>query len=384
MCGMNEVDKLLSRGVAEAIIKDHLESALRSGKKLRVKFGADPTAPDLHLGHTLALRKLKQFQDLGHKVVFIIGDYTAKIGDPSGRSKTRPPLTDEEIKSNAKTYFKQVGKILDLKKTEVRYNSEWFGKQKMEFLIRLASRFTMQRTMERDDFTKRWKEGAEIFDHELFYPMLQAYDSIEVKADVEVGGTDQKFNMLAGRDLQRHMGLPEQNVITVPLLVGTDGEKKMSKSTGNYIAIADEPNDMFGKIMSVPDELIDQYYELCTDEKRTVGDSREAKLKLGEILVGMYHGDKAGAKAKEEFVRVISEKGKPSDIPRYKAGERVYKLVDLLVETELAVSKSEARRLVEQGGVEVNEEKVSDPNQIVKIDGEVLLKVGKRKYLRVY
>ena len=378
---------LLTSGVEEVIVKEHLEAALKSGKKLRIKFGADPTAPDLHLGHAVALRKLKQFQDAGHKIVFIIGDYTAKIGDPSGRSKTRPALADVEIKANAKTYFKQVGKILNLKKTEILYNSQWFGKENMEFLIRLASRFTTQRILERDDFSKRLKSGAELYSHEQFYPMLQAYDSVQVRADVEIGGTDQKFNMLTGRDLQRHMGLPEQDVITVPLLVGTDGEKKMSKSVGNYIALAEKPNEMFGKIMTIPDQLIDSYRQLLTDAPAEVfakAGPREAKLELAKIIVSMYHGQKAGEAAREEFIRVVSKGGAPSEIKSYKTKKRECRLVDLLVETKLAASKSEARRLVEQGGVKINDAKKNDPDELIEINEEILIQVGKRNFLKVY
>ncbi|TSC82156.1 MAG: tyrosyl-tRNA synthetase [Parcubacteria group bacterium Gr01-1014_19] len=376
-------EKLLARGVDDVIVKEHLAAALNSGKPLRIKFGADPTAPDLHLGHAVILRKLREFQDAGHKVVLIIGDYTAKIGDPSGRSKTRPALSDKEIKVNAKTYFKQVGKILNLRKAEVYYNSKWFKKMKFADVLGLMAKFTTQRILERDDFTKRIKEGSEVYSHEQLYPMMQAYDSVMIKADVEVGGTDQRFNMLTGRDLQRHMGLPEQDVITMPLLVGTDGEKKMSKSLGNYIGITEAPEMMFGKAMSIPDNLIDQYYKLCTDQERTVPDPREAKLRLAELIVTQYHGEKAGIKAKEEFIRVVSEGGKPAEIPTKKLTAGNLQLTDLVVESGFAQSKSEARRLIEQGGVKINDQKKSDPNEIIKISGEVLLQVGKRNFLRL-
>ena len=356
-------NKLLSRGVEEVIVKEYLEQALKSGKKFRIKFGADPTAPDLHLGHAVVLRKLRQFQDLGHTIVFLIGDYTAKIGDPAGRSRVRPTLNDAEIKANAKTYFKQVGKILDVRKAEIRHNSEWYKKKKLDFLLDLLSKFTAQRILERDDFTKRLKGGMEIFMHELIYPMLQAYDSVELKADLEIGGADQKFNMLAGRDLQRHLGMAEQGVITTPLLIGTDGQKKMSKSVGNHIGIAERPNDMFGKIMGISDELIDSYYKLCTDEDRKINDPREAKLELGRIIVGMYHGEKAGQAAKEEFIRVFSKGGIPAERPKHKevAGMSI---VDGIVKAGVASSKSEARRLVEQGGVEINGKKAANPKEV--------------------
>lgn len=380
---MTNIEQLLNRGVEEVIEREHLLAALKSGQKLRVKFGADPTAPDLHLGTAVALRKLKEFQDAGHKVVFVIGDFTAKIGDPSGKSQTRPMLSDAEIKQNAKTYFQQAGKILDVRKTEIRYNSEWFKKMSLAEVIDLASKFTLQRILERDDFEKRLKAGVEIRSHEDLYPMMQAYDSVMVKADVEIGGTDQKFNMLAGRDLQRHLGLPEQDVITLPILVGLDGVKKMSKSYGNYIGITETPKDMFGKIMSVPDELLDRYYELCTDEKRTANDPREAKLKLGEIIVGMYHGPKAGEKARDEFIRVFSRHEAPSEVKSYKLKTKSLSLMDLLLETGLAVSRSEARRLIEQGGVKIDEEKQIDPNKIIKIEKETLLQVGRHRFLKI-
>lgn len=372
---MNE--NLLTRGIEDVIVKEHLAAALASGKKLRIKFGADPTAPDLHLGHAVVLRKLREFQDAGHQIVLIIGDYTAKIGDPSGRSKTRPPLTDKEIKVNAKTYFKQVGKILNMRKTEVRYNSQWFKKMKFSEVIELMAKFTTQRILERDDFTKRIKEGVEVYSHELVYPMMQAYDSVVIKADVEVGGTDQRFNMLAGRDLQRHMGLPEQDVITLPLLVGTDGEKKMSKSLGNYIGITEAPAMMFGKVMSIPDKLIEQYYKLCTDQERTLPDPREAKLRLAKLIVTQYHGEKEAEKAEQEFIRVVSRGEAPTDRPKRKdlAG---MPWLDGLVKSGIVASKSEARRLIEQGGVSVNGNPVSDVNGM--IPSGATIKVGKRQY----
>lgn len=374
--------KLLERGMEEVIVREHLEAELKAGKKMRVKLGFDPTSPDLHLGHTISLRKLKQFQDLGHQIVLIIGDATALIGDPSGKSKTRPMLSSEEIEANAKTYLAQAGKILDISKLEIHKNSEWFFNEPM-WALKLASQFTAQRIIERDDFSKRFKEGVEVYMHELLYPMMQAYDSVKIKADIEIGGTDQKFNMLAGRDLQRHMGLKEQDVITLPLLRGLDGVHKMSKSLGNYIGITEDANTMFGKIMSVPDELINEYYNLCTDSERTIQDPREAKLELGKIIVDMYHSIGAGEKAKEEFIKVFSKKGAPSDIQRFKVkGERL-KLTDLLVETKMATSKSEARRLIQQGGVKIDDIKQDDPETEIDLTKERLLQVGPRKFLKI-
>ncbi len=374
-CMNSDGEKLLARGVAEVIVKEHLEHALNSGRKLRVKFGIDPTAPDLHLGHTVPLRKLRQFQDAGHQVVLIIGDFTAMIGDPSGRNEARKPLTEKDVKQNLKNYLKQAGKVLTIKKAEVVYNSRWY-KKNAELFLDLARRESVQRLLERDDFQKRLKEGKEITVLEEFYPLLQGYDSVMVKADVEIGGTDQKFNLLMGRKLQRSYEIAEQDVITLPLLEGTDGVKKMSKSAGNYIGLDELPMDMFGKIMAVPDNLIDKYYELLTDENRTMPDPREAKLELGRIIVGMYHGTKAGQQAKEEFIRVFSKKEAPSERPKKNvAGLNV---VEALVKAGAAASKSEARRLVEQGGVEFNGQKVQDAGATVP--EHVTVKVGKHHY----
>ena len=306
-------DDLLTRGVVEVIEKEHFQTVLHSGRKLRVKFGIDPTAPDLHLGHTVPLRKLLQFQDAGHKAVLIIGDFTAKIGDPSGRDKTRPQLSDLEIKKNLKTYLAQAKKVLDLKKTEIHNNSEWF-KDNPKLLLELMSQMSMERIMERDDFQKRIRAGQEVTMLEGLYPILQGYDSVAVRADVEIGGGDQKFNLLMGRRLQRKYGQPEQDVVMLPLLEGVDGVQKMSKSLGNYIGLTEKPEMMFGKIMSVPDELVLKYIELLTDlplDKMgglVKKDPRGAKMELARELVKMYHGEKAAAKAEEEFIRVVSKK----------------------------------------------------------------------------
>lgn len=373
---------LLVRGVEEVIVKEHLEEALKSGKKLRVKFGIDPTAPDLHLGHTVPLRKLRQFQDAGHTAVLIIGDFTARIGDPSGRSEERKPLTEKDVKQNLKKYLKQAGKILNLWKAEVHYNSKWL-KKNTEKILEVARAGTVNQVIQRAEFKKRLDEGGNVTVLESLYPLLQGYDSVEVKADLEIGGTDQKFNLLMGRQVQRHFGMQEQDIMTLPLLEGTDGVKKMSKSAGNYIALDAEPNDMFGKIMRIPDNLIDKYYTLLTNEERKISDPREAKLELAKIIVSMYHGEKAGDKAKEDFIKVFSEHSKPSDIPTHNLQQKTYNLLDLLVETKMAPSKSEARRLVEQGAVRINDEKKNDPNEVIKIEGEVLLQVGPRKLLRL-
>jgi len=380
---------LLTRGVVELIEKEHLQTALHSGRKLRVKFGIDPTAPDLHLGHTVPLRKLRQFQDAGHKAVLIIGDFTAKIGDPSGRDKTRPQLSDAEIKKNLKTYLKQAGKILDMKKMEIRHNSEWF-KNNPKLLLELMSQMSMERVLEREDFQKRIKAGQEVTMLEALYPILQGYDSVAIKADLEIGGNDQKFNLLMGRRLQRKYGQPEQDVLTLPLLEGTDGVQKMGKSSGNYIGLTENPEISFGKVMSVPDNLILKYAELLTDlpldkmAGKAEKDPRGAKMELAKTLVEMYHGASAAKKAEGEFVRVVSNKEAPTEVQGAKLKVKSLSLLDLLLETKMAASKSEARRLIKQGGVKLDNEKQDDPNKIVVFSKEILLQVGKRKYLKIF
>lgn len=378
---MSDTGKLLTRGVEEVIVKEHLEEILRrvEDKKrppLRVKFGIDPTAPDLHLGHTVPLRKLRQFQDAGHKAVLIIGDFTARIGDPSGRSEERKSLTEKEVKQNLKKYLKQAGKVINLRKAEVRYNSKWL-KKNTEKILEVARAGTMNQVIQRAEFKKRIDEGGSVTILESLYPLLQGYDSVEVKADLEIGGTDQKFNLLMGRQLQRHFGMPEQDVMMLPLLEGTDGIKKMSKSSGNYIALDAEPDDMFGKIMRIPDNLIDKYYALLTDEERKIQDPREAKLDLAKIIVGMYHGSKAGEKAKENFIKVFSEHQKPSDRPKRPelSGKSV---INAITEAGITSSKSEARRLVEQGAVRINDEKVTDPQEMIPKDS--IVQVGPRHF----
>lgn len=381
---------LLNHGVAEVIVKEHLEARLRKGDKLRVKLGFDPTAPDIHLGHTVVLRKLREFQDLGHTVVFIVGDATAKIGDPSGRSKTRPPLSSKEIEANAKTYFDQVGRLLDVKKAEIRRNSEWFSKFGLDDVIRLMSSFTVARTLERDDFAKRMKSGVDVLEHELLYPAMQAYDSIMVKADVELGGTDQKFNLLAGRDLQRKMGVPEQDIVTCPLLIGLDGKDKMSKSLGNYIGITEAPDEMFGKVMSLPDVLMENYFALVLDRELPRGAPREVKATLAREIVALFHSTKSARAAETAFDRTFRDKQAPTDVPVVKISySNVLKntrigIVDLLVAAKLVVSKGEARRVVVEGGVKVGGAVIKDPAHIVEIPAAgVLIQKGKRHFVKV-
>ncbi len=378
------IKTILSRGVAEVIDHDHLDQALRSGKKLRVKFGVDPTAPDLHLGHTVPLRKLRQFQDAGHKAVLIIGDFTAAIGDPSGRSETRKPLTEKEVKQNMRAYLAQAAKAIDVKKAEVRWNSEWHRKEGSAAMLELAAASTIQQVLERADFKKRLDEQQDISVLEMLYPLFQGYDSVKVRADVEIGGTDQKFNLLMGRRVQRHFGLPEQDVMTLPLLEGTDGIRKMSKSFGNVIPLRAAPNDMFGKVMAVPDALIGKYFELLTDSapERTL-QPRDAKLLLARTIVGIYHGAGAGKAAEEEFVRVFSRKELPRQLPEIRLPAADMTVVEAVLASGTTKSRSEARRLVMQGAVRVNNEVKKDPDARMRFSGGEVLKIGKRHFVKV-
>jgi tyrosyl-tRNA synthetase len=388
------VDELFMRSTSEIIIEESLNNKLNE-KKLRIKMGCDPTKPDLHLGHLVGLRLLRKFQEMGHTIVFIVGDYTTKIGDPSGRNTARPVLQDEEIKKNAETYFHQVGQILDMDKTEVVANSQWFAKLNLGELITLAGKFTLAQIIERDDFQKRLKDGRDIGLHEILYPLMQAYDSVVTKADVEIGGTDQKFNMLAGRDLQKKMGQTPQEVITVKLLTGLDGKNKMSKSLDNYIALNDSPNNMYGKLMSIPDSLIVEYFTLCTDVetkaieiieqelKENKRNPRDIKAELAKLITETYCGGEAAENAEAEFNRVYKNKENPENINDVKVEVNEAKLDDLLVELQLASSKSEARRLIEQGGVEVNNNKIIDPATNITLEDGMVVQVGKRRFARI-
>ena len=396
MSDLTQQLELILRGVVEVIHPAELESkltrCLKEGRPLRVKAGFDPTAPDLHLGHTVLIHKLKHFQDLGHHVLFLIGDFTGMIGDPTGVSETRKALTKEQVQDNAKTYQRQIFKILDPEKTTVEFNSRWMGSMTAEGLIELAAHYRVARMMERDDFQKRFHEQKPISVHEFLYPLVQGYDSVALKADVELGGTDQKFNLLMGRELQRDYGQESQVVITMPLLEGTDGVKKMSKSVGNYIALEDKPGDMFGKLMSISDALMLRYYELLTTEDlirvKTLH-PMEAKQSLAELIVGRYHGTDAGRQARSEFQQKFQEREFPdepdvrllitSDMLR--DGSSIG-LVDLVAKTGLVPSKSEARRLIIQGGVEIEGEKQSDPNfALTVVPGrQYRLKIGRRKF----
>jgi len=383
---------LLDRGIQDVIPRDELEKQLKSGKKLRLKFGVDLTRPDLHLGHAVVFRKLREFQDLGHTIVFVIGDYTTKIGDPSGKSKTRPMIDDDEIAANVKTYLDQVGLVLDVKKVEIRYNSEWLGKLTFSDLIKLASNISVAQLIERDDFSKRLADGSEIALHEFMYPLMVAYDSVALEADVEFGGTDQLFNLLAGRNLQKKLGQKPQCVITAPLLVGLDGTHKMSKSLDNYVGLTDEPADMFGKIMSVPDKLIGHYFELCTDVPQEEIDAvvaniaqganpRDTKASLAREIVRIYHGDKAAEKAEQAFNDQFRDKKQPTDIPTYTA-KKGADFADVLIDAKLVSSKSEIRRLIMQAGIKHNNQVVTPESDLTLKEGDII-QVGKRRYLKL-
>lgn len=376
--------RILTRGVEEVIVQEHLENSLRKGTRLRVKFGIDPTAPNIHLGHSVPLRKLKQFQDAGHTIVLIIGDFTARIGDPSGRNDMRKPLSEKEIKENMKGYLKEAGLILDIKKAEIHYNSEWHEKKGLAHILSIAQSATIQQVLKRDDFKKRIENDSDISLLELFYPVLQGYDSVEVRADVEIGGTDQKFNLLMGRRVQRHFGMEEQDVLTVPLLEGTDGVKKMSKSVGNYIALTDEPNAMFGKIMAIPDTLLEKYYELLTDEKADISDPYASKIRLAEIITEMYQGKKKAEKAKEFFIDTFSKKEIPENVPEHILVHGAHAtILEVIGDIRKEESKSELRRLIEQGGVSINGEKKMNPNELHTLKDGVIIKIGKKNFWKI-
>ncbi|KKQ35886.1 MAG: Tyrosine-tRNA ligase [Candidatus Nomurabacteria bacterium GW2011_GWB1_37_5] len=387
------IEEILTRGVEEIIKKEDLEKNLLSGRVLRIKFGIDPTAPDLHIGHTVPLRKLRQFQEAGHQTVLIIGDFTAKIGDPSGRSETRKTLTDKEIKINLKKYLDQAGKILDLKKTEVRYNSEWFKNEPASKLFDIAGSGTFQQMMHRADFKKRIKNNQDITVAEMIYPLLQGYDSVMVKADVEIGGTDQKFNLLMGRQVQRKHNQNEQNILMTPILEGLDGVKKMSKSYGNYIALDDEPKVMLGKIMTLPDNLINKYFNLCTNmsseeildyEKRFKSgeNPRDLKLILALEIVKIYHGEKKAKEAEDYFIKTFQKKEIPEEIEVLKI-KKGGKLIDFLTDKKILPSKSEFRRLVQEKGLHnlSTNETIEDPYYAPQND--FVLKIGKKKFYRI-
>lgn len=389
----------IKRGIVDLIdendLRKKLEKAISENKPLIVKQGFDPTAPDLHLGHAVTLRKLRQLQDLGHRVKLIIGDFTAMIGDPTGRSETRKRLSREEVLKNAQTYQNQAFKILDPNKTEVVFNSEWFGKMKFEDVFDLLAKYTVAQMLEREDFANRYAKGLPISLIEFLYPIMQGYDSVMLKNDIELGGTDQKFNMLVGRYLQKEFGIEPQVIITMPILEGLDGVRKMSKSFGNYISIQEDPNNMFGKVMSIPDQLMEKYFILLTDveeekikelidkAKSGVLNPRDVKLYLAETIVSIFHDEEKAKQAKEEFIKVFSKKGIPENIPEIRLKEDKINIVELVFKTGAFKSKGEIKRIVQQGGVYFDNNRINDIKQEVEIEKEHILKVGKKKFFKI-
>jgi len=396
--------KVINRGVAELIseeeLKKKLEKAAEEDRPLRVKLGLDPSAPDIHLGHTVVLQKLKQFQDLGHQVILLIGDFTGRIGDPTGKSKTRPQLTEEQIKENAKTYQEQIFKVLDPDKTELVFNSEWLGEMDFTDVINLSANYTVARMLEREDFSQRYKNNQAISIHEFFYPLMQGYDSVAIEADVELGGTDQKFNLLVGRDLQKEYGQDPQVIIMMPILEGLDGVKKMSKSLGNYIGINDKPSDMYGKVMSIPDKLLIRYFELLTDIsleelkalKSGINNGEvhpmEAKKRLAKTIVTKYYDEAAAKEAAKEFERVFKEGKLPDDMPEVEIKSDALEdgemwIVKLVAATGLVDSNSQARRMIKQGAVKIDDEKYDKINLDVEVKDGMIVRIGKRRFAKI-
>lgn len=394
--------EIIKRGtveiVPEAELIDKLKSSIESNRPLTIKLGLDPTAPDIHLGHTVVLQKLRQFQDLGHQVILILGDFTARIGDPTGKSETRKQLTEEQVMANAKTYERQIFKILDPEKTRVAFNSQWLAPLNFVQVIELAAKYTLARMLERDDFHKRFKENLPISIHELFYPLMQGYDSVALKADVELGGTDQKFNLLIGRTLQKEYGQKQQVALMMPILEGLDGINKMSKSLGNYIGIDEAPREMYGKTMSLPDKMMLRYFELVTavplEELRAIETGlkngslhpRDVKMRLAREIVTQYHDSEQAKAAEEEFKRMFQQKDLPDEIPEFRATEDMLDevwLPKLIVAAGSANSTSEARRLIVQGGVKVDGIKIDDPNLNINPSAGMIIQVGKRKFFKI-
>lgn len=389
--------QLIRRGVAEIIpeeeLKQKLYRSIKENRPLKVKLGLDPTAPDIHLGHTVVLNKLRQFQDLGHEVHLIIGDFTGRIGDPSGKSETRKQLTEEEVQVNAATYQEQIFKVLDRDKTIIHFNSEWLMPLNLVDVLNLTGKYTVARMLERDDFEKRYKEGLPIGIHEFLYPLMQGYDSVALKADVEMGGTDQKFNLLVGRNLLKEYGMEPQIALTMPILEGTDGIQKMSKSLGNYIGVNEDPNEMFGKTMSIPDELITRYFELVTmvaqDEidnmqkamQEGTANPRDIKMRLAREIIAIYHSQEEAQKAQERFQLVFSQRDIPEDIPEVTVKEKELWLPKFLHEQGMVDSTSDGRRMLKQGAVKINGEKYEEEN--IKAENAMVVQVGKRKFIRL-
>lgn len=391
---MDKIKEVLEKGVEKVFKKNDLIKEIKSGKKLRIKLGIDPTTADLHLGHAVAIQKLKQFQDLGHQIIFLIGDFTAKIGDPSERDKTRPILSDKKIKENAKNYLAQVSKILNIKKIEIRRNSEWLASLKFDGIIKLCSAFTLAQMVQREGYKTRLKKKLPVGFQETLYPVMQAYDSVALKADVEIGGRDQLFNLLAGRQLQEFLKQKPQNILILPLLIGIDGKQKMSQSLRNYIGITEKSEQQYGKTMSIPDNLIIHYFENCTqvplkeiqEIKKGLSSKkmnpRDAKARLAREIVTIYHSKSAALKAEREFNRIFKEKKAPSVIKGYKVSGKI-SILDLLVRTKLASSKSEAKRLVEQKAVKLDNRTIKDWKQKITSKKGAILKVGKRRFIKL-
>jgi tyrosyl-tRNA synthetase len=390
--------KLLKRGTVEvfteAELAEKLTNAAKDKRQLRIKLGLDPTSPDIHLGHTVVLRKMRQFQDLGHKAVLIIGDYTARIGDPTGQNTTRPMLSPEQIDKNAKTYFDQAGKILDTSsdKLEVRHNSEWLEKMTLMELIQIAAKKTIAQMLQRDSFKLRLEKGTDVYAHEFIYPLMQGYDSVAVKSDVELGGTDQTFNNLVGRDIQKTYNQPQQVVITVPILVGLDGKEKMSKSKGNYIGVTDEPNDMFGKVMSISDDMMANYFTLLTDlpaekiaeltnSQKT--HPKEAKVLLAKMIISQFYDSVAADSAAEQFEKVFAQKQLPDEMPEFKLTAEPVSVKQLLITCKLVESGGDAKRMCAQSAVTIDGQKVADPNAQITPANGMTIQVGKRKFARI-
>lgn len=390
--------KIIKKGTSEIIPESELlkklEYSQKTGKPLRVKYGIDPTGSDVHIGHLVPIRKMREFQDLGHTGVIIIGDFTAQIGDPTGKDASRPPLTFEQVKKNAEKYMEQIYTVLDKSKTEVRWQSEWFGKMGMAEVLKLLSKFTLAQFMAHDTFRKRYENGLSLGMHELMYPVLQAYDSVAIQSDIELGATEQKFNILSGRDMQRYFNMPEQVAVLSPILMGTDGKQKMSKSLGNYIAVFDEPKDKYGKVMSIPDELIINYFNYATkldpDEieeiEKTLAEGKVnpkiIKQRLAREVVKLYHGEEQSIKAEEEFNRIFSQNKIPTEMPELILNEKVW-IIKLLTDSKLCSSNGEARRMLKQNAVSIDGEKITDANAEIFPENEMILKVGKRRFLRL-
>lgn len=389
-----KINEILTRGVEDIIVREDLKKKLLAGQKIRLYFGVDPTGADLHLGHAVVLWKLKQFQEMGHEVILLIGDFTARIGDPTGKDAARKPLTEREVKENFKNYKKQASKILDFSKVKIKYNSQWLSKLKFEDILKLSSNFTVQQMIQREMFQRRLNSDLPISLQEFMYPLMQGYDSVAMDVDLEVGGNDQMFNMLAGRTLQKIYNNKDKNVLTTKLLLGTDG-RKMSKTYNNFIAIMDGPNEMFGKLMSMKDELMDDYFDIVTrlsiDEINKIKNSsqnpRDIKAKLAKEIVKIYHGEKLAEQAEEEFNNVFRNKELPSEMPSFETDKNNYNIVDLLCDTKLASSKNEAKRLLDGNAVEtINGEtktKITDWSTQVKIENGTIVKVGSRKFVKI-